>query len=279
MLVHEAIFERKEAKLTTVVRVTAGSHHVRTDPNSNGIFQQPLNVFVEQGTQNIIVDLLDNHDRVLATLLLDAVDDVLDKSVHCPEQLHNMKQKGKGIRNPRIKLTLVVQQEEDVEKGLLVGVSSEVENLVRLQLSKARGEGRSPFGEGMSDMDVLKQACSGPLEVFEGLGQTSNVYVSIVGPPSSKRWVLGIWDDKHSFDGKRRAIKEVDLLRIQSVQADPARHHVFVINYFDESRVAKVFTFRRVDRPRDVWVEIIHLLVQKVREIRENRRAKQGHRV
>merc|ERR1719409_1554855 len=47
MLVHEAMFERREAKLTTVVRVTAGLHSVRTDPNSNGIFQQPLHITVE----------------------------------------------------------------------------------------------------------------------------------------------------------------------------------------------------------------------------------------
>merc|ERR1719359_306787 len=71
ILVHEAIFEHKDAKITTVVRVTAGAQTVSTDPNTNGIFQQPLHVLVEQGTDHIVVDLIDTRSRVLATLPLD----------------------------------------------------------------------------------------------------------------------------------------------------------------------------------------------------------------
>merc|ERR1719487_2485733 len=186
-----------------------------------------------------------------------------------------MKQRGKGARNPKIKLTMVIQQDEDVEKGLLAGASSDVDNLVRLQLAKARGAGQYLPGEGLSEMDVLKEACAGPLELFEGLGKTSNVWVSILGPPNARRWVLGIWSDKHDFDMKRHAIQEIDLLRIQSVQADPTRHHVFVLNYFDDSRVRQACTFRRMDRARDVWVEIVHLLVQKVHDKRKEKSVRQ----
>lgn len=276
MLVHEAVFERREAKLSTVVRVTAGRHSVRTDPSSNSIYQQPLHIMVEQGTENIAVELLDSRDRVLATLLLGVMDDVLQVG-HQPEQIFTMKQKDKHIRHPRIKLTMDVQaddSDDDMEKGgLLIGGSSDVDSLVRLQLAKAREEGKALGGEGLSEFDVLKQACAGPLELFTSLGKTSNVYVSIV---NAKRLVLGIWGDKRNFDAKKRPMQEVDLLRIQSVQSDPSRIHVFVINYFDESRVRQSFTFRRVDRGRDVWVEIIHLLVQKVRDARDNRRGKEG---
>merc|ERR1719162_1174972 len=140
-----------------------------------------------------------------------------------------MRQKDKRLRNPRIKLTMAVQQEEDLEKGLLAGVSSDVDDLVRLQLAKARGEGKLLHGEGMSEFEVLRQACAGPLELFEGLGKTSTIYVAVLGPPISRRWVFGIWPDKH----------------------------VFVINYFDDSRVRQTFIFRRTDRARDVWVEIL----------------------
>merc|ERR1719408_551862 len=111
MLVHEAAFERNQAKVTTVVHVTAGRHQVRTDPNSNGIFQQPLHIFVEQGTDTIVVDLLDSHNRVLATLTLNTMEQVLCP-VHQPERTYSMKQKGKGIRNPKIKLTLTPQQKK-----------------------------------------------------------------------------------------------------------------------------------------------------------------------
>lgn len=267
MLVHQAMFDRQEAKLTTVVRVTAGVQSVRTDPNSNGIFQQPLQIFVEQGAQSVIVDMLDSRDRVLATLTLDTMKDVLGPSVHQPEHVYTMKQKGKGLRNPRIKLTMTVQQDEDLEKGLLAGISSDVDSLVRLQLAKAQRE-------GLSELEVLKQACGGPLELFERLGKTRPVHVAILGPPVSKRYVLGIWQEKHDFDAKKRVYLEVDMLRIESVQADPTRHHVFVINYYDESRVPQALTFRRIDRGRDVWVEMIRLLVQKVREAREIKKDK-----
>merc|ERR1719460_1080315 len=117
---------------------------------------------------------------------------------------------------------MVLQQEEDVEKALIQGASSEVDDLVRMQLAKARGAAKLGKGD-VSEMQVLQQACSGPLELFEGLGKTSNVYVSVLGPPVSRRWVFGIWFDKHDFDNKKRAIREVDMMRIQSVQADPDR--------------------------------------------------------
>jgi len=267
VLVHEAMFERSAAKFTTVVRVTAGLHHVETDANSNGFFQQPLHLTVEQGVETIVVDLLDSHSRTLATLNLRTAEDVLGPSHH-PEHTYSMRQKDKRLRNPRIKLTMAVQQEEDLEKGLLAGVSSDVDDLVRLQLAKARGEGKLLHGEGMSEFEVLRQACAGPLELFEGLGKTSNIYVSIGGPPTSRRWNLGVWKDIHDFHAKKPPMKEVDLLRIQSVQADPTRHHVFVINCYDESRVRQALTFRRTDRARDVWVEVIRLLVQKVHDAR-----------
>merc|ERR1719271_1426988 len=99
---------------------------------------------------------MDSSDRILASLVLNIMEDVLSKSSR-PEHVYNMKQKNKGIRNPKIKLTMVIQQDEDVEKGLLAGASSDVDNLVRLQLAKARGAGQLVPGEGLSEMDVLKE--------------------------------------------------------------------------------------------------------------------------
>jgi len=269
ILVHEAMFlTTSNTKLTTVVQVTAGAHVVRTDPNSNGIFQQPLHLTVEQGAETIVVDLLDNHNRVLATLSLDTVAQVLEPA-HQTEKLFGMKQKGKGIRNPKIKLTMAVEAAGDVEQGLLSGESTDVDILVQQQLAKVREEARSVHGAGLSEIEVLKLACSGPLEIFEGLGQASNVYVAVMGPPASKRWVLGIWKDKRAFDAGAPTIREVDLLKIQSVQSDPARHNVFTVNYFDESRVRHALRFRRTDRARDVWVDLFHHVIQSAREYRQ----------
>merc|ERR1719456_1430679 len=90
ILVHEAIFESKEAKMSTVVRVTAGSHTVSTDSNSNGIFQQPLHIMVEQGTDEIVIDLLDTRSRVLATLPLQPTQHVLSAQSLQPEMVYPM---------------------------------------------------------------------------------------------------------------------------------------------------------------------------------------------
>jgi hypothetical protein len=272
VLVHEVAFERKESKMPTVVRLTAGLHAVKTDPNSNGIFQQPLIISVEQGTQFIVVDLLDMHDRVLATLHMDVVDHLFGARIPQPEMVYTMKQKGKGIRNPKCKLTMVVSSGDDAEQGLLSsGLNADVDILVRQQLKKAKEEGKATHrgdeeGEQPTEMEILKQACAGPLELFEGLGKTCNVYVAILGPPTSRRWIMGIWHDKRDFDSKRYAMQEIDLLKIQCVQADPTRHHVFQVQCYDESRVRKTLTFRRIDRARDVWVEILTRLVQKAHD-------------
>jgi hypothetical protein len=267
ILVHEAMFEKKESKLTTMVRVTAGPHEVKTDTNSNGIFQQPLNVTVEQGAHTIMVDLLDSHERMLASLPLDTMEHVLGPSGMQSEMIYNMKPKGKGIRNPKIKLTMICSSAVDEESVLLSGVSTEVDIFMRQQKHKAEQEGRADAG--MSEIDLLKDGCSGPLELFEGLGKTANVYAAVLGPPVSRRWALGIWSDKHKYDAKSKAIQEVDLLKVKSVQADPSRHHVFVVNYVDESRHRQSLTFRRIDRARDVWVEMLHVLVRKVHDAKE----------
>jgi len=266
MLVHQATFQCTTKKLPTVVRISAGNHFAKTDTNSNSIFQQPLQLFVEQGNSNIIVDLMDTSNRVLATLSLDIAKDVLGPKLHSPEHEYTMMQKNKHVKNPALKLTLVVGQEEDAETGLLPaygGTSLDV--LMQQQFAKARAEGKES-GADLSQMSVLRQVCSGPLELFEGLGKTTNVWVAVLGPPTCRRWVLGIWADKRDADAKKRPIQEVDLLKVQSIQADPDRHHVFVINCFDETRVRKCLTFRRVDRARDVWVEALHSFVGKVRD-------------
>lgn len=272
VLVHEATFDRREDKRTTKVRITAGSHRVATQGVSNAIFQQPLHITVEQGTRRINLDLTDANQRVLATLTLDVMDHILGPKTLKPETVYPMVMKGsKGVRNPKLKLTMVVGSGTDTERGLMQNVSSDIDILVRQQLRKAKELTSSESG-GLSEMEVLKQACAGPLEVFEGLGKTAQVYMAVVGPPTSRRWMLGVWQDKKSYESREHAPTEIDLLKIQGVQADPVRLNVFVINYYDESRVRQTISFRRIDRARDVWVEILHLLVEKAHQQKRDKR-------
>jgi len=277
VLVHEATFEGKQ-KYNTKVRITAGAHSVCTDSSSRAIFQQPLHVTVEQGTQIVKVDLVDatKHDRVLATMSLDVMNHILTDQTAHSEASYNLSTQSKGIIKPKVKLTMVIDHEDDAERGLLTGVrtcGTDVDILVRQQLQKAKQEGVAAHGEDkLTEMEVLKEACAGPLELFEGLGKTNNVYVAVLGPPETRRWVFGIWKDKKDFFAKKPAHQEIDMLKIETVQGDPSRHHVFVINCFDGSRNHKSLTFRRIDRARDVWVEIIHLLVVKARQAHKQRK-------
>jgi len=265
VLVHEAMFDSdKKESLTTIVRVTAGSHFVGTDALEGSVFQQPLHITVEQGTEQLIVDLLTTSNKLLATVRID-IDEIQGETNMKPELVYQMYQKGKGILNPKIKLTMVVSSADDPEQGSGMSaenLKSDISILVRQQLKKAQMHGR----QGASSLDVLKDACAGPLDLFQGLAATQTVYVAATGPPISRRWVLGIWRDQRAFEERSYPVQEVGLLKIQSIQADKKRKHIFFITFFDQSRHRQTLTFRMLDRNRDVWVEILHLLVTKAHE-------------
>lgn len=268
VLVHEALFDGSTtARLSTAVRVTAGDQSVKTDIHSNGTFQQPLHVIVEQGVEKVTIELLDSHGAILASLTLDTVDHLLNAENLQPERVYPMQQKRHGglagVRNARVKLSMRVYMGDDTEKGS-AALTSDVDVLVQQQLAKAE-KGGGGEGQSLSEMEVLKTACAGPLEIFEGMGETQSTYMAVLGPPYSRRWALGLWKDQSDYEAKKHSVQEVDVMKIRSVQADPKRHHIFNINFFDENRVSQTLTFRRTDRARDVWVEILHLLVTKVR--------------
>jgi hypothetical protein len=260
LVLHEVMTDRKQDKLNMAVRVTAGLHLVKSDVSTSGNFQQPLHITIEQGTRFVTLDLVDHRSAVLAQLKLDVVKDILSEEAHAPEQLLKMNTKGKGVVNPRVKFSLVLDEGGDLESG--GDANMEVDWLVRQQLMKARDEGLASHGK-VTEIDLLKTACSGPLELFEGLGNTGTVHVAVHGPPISRKWMLSIYKDEADFDQRKKAWFEVDLLKVPSVQPDPTRNNIFVINYFDEHRLQQRLTLRRIDRPRDVWVEMLQLVITK----------------
>lgn len=310
MVIHEVAFERNQEKMPTRVRVTSGHHIAETDSNTNGIFQQPLSMLVEQGTKDIVVDFVDaNKSIVLAKLTLDVIEDVLaprglaDDAANrkskkqsklqlddSGEEVYKMTTKSRTIRNPKIKLTMTLMDGEQADNTMSVGPEksmtltgkTDVDGLVTLQLNKARNFMQKAKSEKSdpedhhdpSDVQVIRQACSGPLELFQGLGKTREVYVGVEGPPLTRKYSLGLWHDKEDFLDKQPPFETIELMRIQSIQADADRHHIFDINYYDEARVFQTVAFRRVDRARDVWVEILRLMIQKVRYAKEKRQQK-----
>lgn len=259
MLVHESFYDQKKSKIKTTVRITAGDHSVMTDASSSGMYQQPLTVLVEQGTDDVKVELLDSRESVVAVLKLDPEADVL-LAKHFNDKVFDMKSKGKAVTHPKVKLSLALDTPEDEETGLLAGLGITADSQWFLKGHALKGEGAA----GASQLEMLAQACAGPLEVFEGLGHSKAIYLSPQGPPLQKKWRLCQWANQHDFDKQCAPIKEVEISRICSVQPDQSRTNVFNVNYYDEYRVQHQLCFRRVDRNRDVWVELLQLLVKQV---------------
>merc|ERR1719215_772003 len=186
-----------------------------------------------------------------------------------------MKQKQKGVLKPNIRLTLAETDGDDsLLQSLHIGDHNpETDLMLRQQLAKSQ---KSPkdgqHGEPVSELDLLCQACSGPLDLFGSWGKRETVYIAIHGPPASKRYQLGVYKDKNECDRKGKAQPEVDLLKVASVQPDPARPEVFVLVYVDADKIKKRLQFRRIDRARDVWVEMLQLLIKQVHEERATKK-------
>lgn len=246
----------------TKVRLTAGPARVETDPDSKGSFHQPLHLTIEQGTYELKVELMDHHNRVLADTSMNIVEKIVRPPVLEPDMVLRMKPRKKSVTQASLTLTMVIATDADEETGGFPGgQESDLDYLFRRQLEKARKE-----GSGASELEILKKASTGPLELFEGLGKTTHCFVAVLGPPKSRRWMIAFWHAERDYEANRPPFLEVNLLKVQSVQSDPSRHHVFVINYFDEARVGQTLTLRRIDRARDVWVEILHAVVQKAHD-------------
>lgn len=288
LLVHE-VFMTNTKKVSTIVRVTAGVQTVQTDESNKGIFQQPLSLFVEQGTVSIDVELLDARGRkVLAFLKLDPMQDFLRPKQPMKEKVLPMKQKSKGVLNPRIKLTVLVDSDSEAEKGLLSGVDlgTEANLMLRQQLHKVLQEeelrdsledaeechGQSSVPSGLSDLALLAKGCCGPVEMFGAWGNKDSVYVGVRGPPDYKRYYLGVWKGQEPFERGCKGSPEIDLLKVTGVQPDPGRTEVFVLNYLDGHKVKKRLTFRRLDRARDVWVEMFQLLLKMMHEQKDQKK-------
>jgi len=284
--VHSAKFT-SAARTTTFVRVKAGDMVVETDKSEEGVFQQALNLLVEQGSPCLEFELCDGRKKVLATLKMDIMKDILkleDGQMNINavnEKVFTMKQKQKSVLNPKITLTFSPERMGDEEKALLGGInaSAETEWMLTQHLNKL-SDGSEPGSKpgtklaDLSEVELLAKGCAGPLEKFGKMGAKDRCHMAIVGPPRKKRFALHTWKTEKDFKEGKPHMDEVDLLKVTSVAADPSRPEVFVVNYMDEHKARASIKFNRVDRSRDVWVEMLQLLVMKVHEERKDKKGK-----
>lgn len=274
VVAHEALYTASTHKLSTHVRLSAGRQKVSTDPSSKGIFQQPLSLLVEQGTDTILVELMDSGSRILANLKFDVAQDILNNKEAIREKVFVMKQKNKGLINPRIKLTIRKEstfEEEGLLASVMTSASPATNMLLRDQLQKEVSRSQED-GRPLSELELLARSCAGRLELFGDWGKIVSVFVAVLGPPQQKKHVLGVWEDQLQYQKGVRPKNEIDLMKVLSVQPDPARPEVFLVNSVKADKTRTLSTFRRVDRSRDVWVEMISLLIKKLREEKETKK-------
>lgn len=274
VIVHEASFT-STSKRNARIRITAGRQQVQTNPSSKGVYQEGLQIFVEQGTPHLNVELLDGK-TVLANLKLNIEDTIL-KAGSTREKDFSMQSKVKGFLNASVKVTMTVQSDADAETGLITDMhlSKESEVLLHQALQKANDGHSTPRGgqtaEPKNAIEAIAFGLKGHLEMFGALGLQSSVFAVVQGPPLQRKYVFAIFKDEKDVAKGVAPHVQIDLLKMVSVQEDPSRRDVFMISYVDARKIRDRIAFRRVDLPSSTWVELLTKLIRLLREERESR--------
>lgn len=303
MIVHAATYTTTSRR-NVCIRISAGRQSVQTNSSSKGIFQEALQVFVEQGTQTLNVDMMDGKTIVASVKL--KVSETILKGGTIREKEFPMQSKVKGIVSPCVKLTASTHQDIDVEKAILtdMNLSRETEILLHQQLQKGQDKGTKPLEAGLplssvrsgslvskmpsaagkpssgserereherpkSAIEVIAQGLRGNLELLGSMGGVSLVYAAVSGPPVQKKYCLCVYKDEKELSKGGQPQVQIELLKVLSIQEDPGRSDVFQINFVDNRKTRERVSLRRVDMPASTWVELLNKLVKLLREDRE----------
>jgi len=269
LVVHDVSFEYAKQKFSTEVRVRAGEHTVQTSESANMSFQQPFSIYVEQGTKTVNVELIDkSRQRVISVLDLDIQKDVLPSfSDPVSQKLYTMVQKNKAVINPRIRLSIEIEDSQAVEAGLLSGVEE-------------RGDEAAYDAMGTiadtPEQQRLVNCLQGTVQLVDRPTEET-VFLAVVGPPHNKRYFLTLWKDEQAFVDGESFEDRVDLLKVLSVQASRRGQHIFEVNYARESASDKrQLLFASMDRHRDEWTEPLIELIQARHEAKAQKRQSQS---
>lgn len=285
IIVHEAIFPGKGSeKVRLRVRAAATTRHsAQTEYSNNGAFHEPLELFVEQGAPSVDISLLDSRERVISTARLDPVKDILEIPFDALQEreirlsVKDEKNCPQLLRHAKLKVSMVVntQTAKGIEDEGKQEGSMSVE--MRRHLTSLR-QAISAKGD-LSNIEILAQACCGPLEVVEsqGLkawrwGKKRTVWFGTVGPPDARHWIMGYWPDEKAWRARETGEVEFDVLDAQGMQADPYTPSVFKLRYAQQEGATIDLHLHRVDRSRDLWVECLVAFVEQVRANHEVRK-------
>jgi len=230
------------------------------------------------------VELIDVYNSAAcAEFRWDPEKDVLNVEEHEAETLYPLKvTKGKEVLNPRLKMSVFVSTGgADEEKALLpnLGVSVETNLMLSQQIKKvlAEEEQEGKKAADLSELEVLVKGTAGPLELYESWGSTRDVWVAVRGPPETRYFRMGIWEHKEKQERGESPELDVNLLKVLSIAPDPSRPEVFTLAYVDDAKIRQRLTFKRLDRNRDVWVEMLRVLIEMIRKDKDHKRRKRNY--
>lgn len=249
----------RKAKLR--VRLAAGRDIALTPRASKGMFLQTLTLLVKSDTQKLLVEVLNESDVVLAVTKLDIQAEVLQSSG--AEKVYTLRPKFRGLTSPSIRLSLkIADVVHDSEQDKVEAQASRWDH----PMDSASTNAQRALDVEAESATNLKLCCSGPVEVFGTWGKTTPGYIGIDGSPLSQRFILGVWADEQEYESRLDGQKEIDILRIDSVEVDMQRLDVFIVSFLDHRGVRRTLRCRLLDRPAKVWVEMIHEVISRARE-------------
>jgi len=117
----------------------------------------------------------------------------------------------------------------------------------------------------LDTFDVSIKACRGQVQEFTSWGRTRPAYLATVREPGQV--FLGVWRSEANFENGEDPKERINVLRITSIQPG-IEHEVFTVNYMLQGDVRKRRRFERVDRNRDVWVDLLQLMVDQTHKRR-----------
>lgn len=263
VIVHDAHYVSPSRKQTQV-HVTAGRHRARSKQSTTGIFQETLEVLVEQGTQDLCFELLENG-TVLATLDIDVLSIINGGAILIKE--FGMESKVAKVSEARLRLTMSRGADVDSEKGILFNARPEKTYNVLLH---------EPLGktESLANTKALSQGLHGHLEMCGpsahqqtfGGNQLTKVYAAILAPPVVKKSTFALYGSKDEHAQGSTSILSYELVKVVTVDADPSRADTFYIDYIDSRKSRERSAFRSLDLPVSAWVETMRKLTKPVRE-------------
>jgi len=304
MIAIEEIAYPSEAAIPVLVEFSAGRNSERTPLSSSRTPGDQFVLFVEQGTVFLKVTLRGKNDQVLGTKM-EAMREILE------EADHGVHQESFDIETtleeaPTITVGVAFRiyhdvstnrdPNSDLEKKMALmmqcrlahfDLPAEAERVASGIISEQQAAGLDvqvlPRGivtaqPSLSSFGNLMLACHGLVDIFTSWGAPETVYLGVKGPPSIRRFALCIFPDADAFTENNDCSKEIELVKIQSIHRDPSRDDVFAVVYSRSSKSADFglgdveVAFRKVDRSRDEWVEMLRHLVVEYREQKLQRR-------